>query len=360
MTLKQSLRWFWSSPAPEAQRLRRLARLLLLLALFISLFWVIPIQRVIQAILTADPFYLGLGLLLSFISTCLTALEMEPLTRKQGLRHSILEILEINLAVKFYSQFAPSSLVGSGMRWYRLAQPGGKVAESLAALAFFRLLETFLTLALGLGFWLVSGGSSAEVNIFWVGAVILAVVLGWVLITRYSLSVYRWSRDHSGQLLERPLLKPLARRFEKFLVAVSAYADLPAPDLLLALTAGILSALAGITSGTYLAQAVGIQINFLTMGWIQAVMLLATSLPFAVAGGVGIREVTLVALLSAVGVSVELSLALSFLLFVRGVLISLIGGILEAVRALRERRASVPEPPDPRPENPDSPDTQEC
>jgi uncharacterized protein (TIRG00374 family) len=335
MAFIKSLGWFFGSPDPKARRLRWMVQLLFILALFASLFWVIPIQKVVRAILNANPLYFLVGLGLTFISTSLTAVQMKPLIQKQKLPHSTLEILEINLAVKFYSQFMPSSLVGSGVRWYRLAQPGGKVAESLAALAFFRVLETFLTLALGLGFWLVSRGKTTNVNIAWVTAVILAIILGWTLITRYSLILFRWSKKHTGFWLEHPLLKPVVTRFEKFLAAITSYADMPAPGLLLAILAGTLSALAGIVSGTVLAWSVGIQVNFLTMGWIQAVILLATSLPFAVAGGVGIREVTLVALLAAEGINAELALALSFLLFVRGILIGLLGGLLEARRNLR-------------------------
>lgn len=359
MPFKQSLGWFFRSPDPKARRLRRAAQWLVILALFASLFWVIPIQDVIHAILTADPLYFALGLLLTLLSTCLTALEMKPLVQKQGLRHSVWQILEINLAVKFYTQFMPTSLVGSGVRWYRLSQPGGKVAESLAALAFFRVLETFLTLALGLGFWLVSRRSAMQVNLFWVGAVILAIILGWVLITRYSLVIFRWTKARTRGQLERPLLKPLVTRFEKFLTAVTAYADMPAGGLLLAVSAGVLSALFGITSGTLLAQAVGIDMSFLTMGWIQAVMLLATSLPFAVAGGVGIREVTLIGLLALEGVSPDLALALSFLLFVRGILLGLVGGVFEAVRLLRRQRSPSPEPPAAALDQPDAPNTQE-
>jgi len=359
MALINSLGWFFRSPDPQARRLRWMAQLLFILALFASLFWVIPIQNVIRAILNANPLYFLIGLGLTVISTCLTAVQMKPLIQKQKLRHSTLEILEINLAVKFYTQFTPSSLVGSGVRWYRLAQPGGKTAESLAALAFFRVLETFLTLALGLGFWLVSREKTNDVNIAWVALIILAIILGWTLITRYSLVVFRWSRKRSGVWMERPLLKPVAARFEKFLAAIASYADMPAPGLLLAVLAGALSALAGIVSGTALAWSVGIPVSFLTMGWIQAAILLATSLPFAVAGGVGIREVTLVAMLAAEGVNAELALALSFLLFVRGLLIGLFGGLLEALRILRQRRPPAPLPREPLSEPQDAAPTPE-
>jgi uncharacterized protein (TIRG00374 family) len=343
MPVMHTLRWFLKDPAQEAQRLRQIAKLLFLLALFTALFWMVPIRDVLRAMLSADPALLLIGMALGFVSMFLSAVELEPLTRNQGIRHGIGSLLAINLAVKFYTQFMPTTLVASGIRWYRLAEPGGKKAEALAALAFFRALETFITLAMGLGFWVFSGQQSLQVSAGWVAAFLALLIAGWVVITRYSLPIYGWFKSRLARLVERPLLRPFLRYLEKFLGAVTAYASLPARDLLLAVTAGVISALTGIVSGTVLANSIGIPISFLHMGWIQAIILLATQLPFAVAGGVGIREVTLVAILATFGVSAELALALSFLLLIRGFLLGLLGGVVEAVNILRAKRLPAAE-----------------
>lgn len=337
MQVKQSIRWFFTGKTTEAQKARRAVKLLVLVALFAAIFWVIPIQDVIRAILAADPALLVAGLGLGFVSMMLSAVEMEPLTRNQGIRHNFWRIFQINLSVKFYIQFMPSTLVGSGIRWYRLAQPGGKVAESLAALAFFRALETFLTLAIGLAFWLMSEQRGFQVNLAWLAALIILLILGWVLITRYSLPIYHWFKSRATGLVEKPWIRPAVRYLEKFLGAVSTYAAIPARDLLLAVSAGIASALAAILSGAILAWSLGIEISFIDMGWIQAVILFASQLPFAVAGGLGIREVTLIAILASFGVSAELALALSFLLMLRGFLLGLLGGAVEAVDILKNK-----------------------
>lgn len=339
MSFVKQIRWLLANPAPQAQRVRRAVKILFLIALFGGMFWLIPLPKVLQAMFSARPGPLAVGFFLGFVSTVLTAFEMEPLTRKQGLRHGVGEILEINLAVKFYSQFTPTTLIGSGLRWYRLAQPDGKTAEALAALAFFRMLETFLTVAMGLGFWLASsGGASVEVSAAWLVGLILLIILAWIGVTRWSVPLYRAFKARAAWL-DRPWLRPITRRLEKFLVAVAAYVDIPAWDLFLAVFWGVASVLAGVASGVYVAQAVGIDLGFMQMGWIQAVVLLATQLPFAVAGGLGIREVSLVAMLAAFGVSAELTLAYSFLLLVRGLLISLLGGLTEALRAARLKQS---------------------
>lgn len=342
MSFVKRIQWWLRDASPEAQRIRRAIKILFIVLLFAGLFWIIPVQQVLRAIAAADPVLLSLGILLGFISTLLTAFELHPLTRKAGIQRTPWDILSINLAVKFYTQFTPTSIIGSGLRWYRLSQPGGKSAEALAALAFFRMLETFLTFALGLGFWLAGGQQSAAETAVWLLILALSMIAAWIAITRLSLPAYKVFKQRS-KWMEAPALKPILRRLEKFLAAVSAFAGISNFDLAQAVFWGVASVMAGVASGVLIAQSVGIDIGFMQMGWIQAVVLLATQLPFAAAGGLGIREVTLVALLAAFDVPADLALAFSFLLFVRGLLISLLGGVTEGVRALRLRQ-SAPQP----------------
>jgi uncharacterized membrane protein YbhN (UPF0104 family) len=91
-------------------------------------------------------------------------------------------------------------------------------------------------------------------------------------------------------------------------------------------------------------MALGIDLGFLTMGWIQSIVSLTAQLPFAMADGLGVREVTLVAVLSLYDVTAEQALALSFLIFTRSLIIALIGGVLEAVGALKHRRVEMLDP----------------
>ncbi len=336
--LMQFVRWIVSVCEAGwlvAKRRQQLIKILLLIALFVGLFWIIPVQDVVEAIFTADPLFLSAGMLLGFISTLLTAFELEPLTRSVGIRRSTWQILLINMAVKFYTQFSPTTLVGSGLRLYRLAQPGGKTPEALAALAFFRALETFLTLAMGLGFWLGSGHEGLQVSITWLVVLVVGVVGAWIIATRLSLPIYHWFKQRAGRLVEHRLLLPFTRRLEKFLVAVSSFADIPAGQLGQATFWGAASVLTTVLSGMLLSRSVDIKLSYWDIGWMQAVILLATQLPFAFAGGLGIREVTLVALMSTYGISAELALAYSFLLFIRGIIIGAVGGLTEAVQAIR-------------------------
>jgi uncharacterized membrane protein YbhN (UPF0104 family) len=350
MKFSQRLRWFVKSEAPDARRARRIARIVFVLFLFVVLFWIVPIEDVFRSLVSAQPLYVLLGLFLAFMAAFLTAVQMWPLLRQQQIGHSMIHILEVNLVAKFYSLFAPGALVAGGVKWYRFAQPDGKVAEAFAALAFFRLLETFINLALGLGFWFLSEQETVEIRPGWLVAMVIAIILVWVLVTRLSLPVYRWLKSRGGKMWKKPFLERILGWLEKLLTAVSAYADMPAWDLLFSVAAGVISQLVGVWGNLYLAYALGIAISYIDLGWVYSILNIATQLPFAIGGGIGIRDVTLVAILPTLAVSLELALAYSFLLFGKSLFLSSLGGLWEAAHALRgERPAIAADPKDPNP-----------
>jgi uncharacterized membrane protein YbhN (UPF0104 family) len=338
MNYSQRVRWFFQGTTPDALRARRIVKIILILALFIGLFWVVPISEVLYAVVTADLLYLVLGLALALVSTFLTAAQLKPLVRQQNIERSTGQILVINLTAKFYSLFASSGLVAGGVKWYRLAQPGGKTAEALAALGFFRLLETFLNVTIGLSFWLLSDQSTVQVSAGWLGLLLLGIALFWILVTRLSMPIFTWFEAHTTRLERWSFWPGLVRRLRKLVTAVASYADMPAWDLFQAVFIGVVSHLIGILGNLYLARSVSIQLSFLELGWIHSIVDIATQMPFAVAGGLGIREVTLVATMAILGIGADLALAFSLLLFVKGVFLSMIGGVLEGYQALQLRR----------------------
>jgi len=338
MNIPQRLNWFFQGSTPDAMRARRTIKILLLLALFVGLFWIVPVKDVLSALASTNLEYLAIGLFFVLISFSLTAVEMMPLIRQQGIMHSISKVFAINLAAKFYSLFAPGTIVAGGIKWYRLAQPGGKTAEAFAALGFFRLLETFLSLTIGLSFWLLSEQNVVQVSVGWIGILLAGIVVFWFVITRLSLPIFNWFDSHTSKFKEHPYWCRAIRIMKKLVIAVSCYADIPAWSLFLAVFFGLVSHLVGIMANLYLAKSVGIQLSFLDLGWIQSVVEIATQMPFAIAGGIGIREVTLVAIMPTLGIGADIALAFSLLLFVKGVLLSILGGLIEVGQTLRLKR----------------------
>jgi uncharacterized membrane protein YbhN (UPF0104 family) len=343
MQLRKFTGWFLKSDEPSAQRTRRLVKLAIIFGMLIVMFWIIPVKSVVQALLKTDPLLFSVGVVLNLIAILLTSVQMKPLLENQGINRSILQINNINLAVKFYLLLMPTSLVAGGYRWYRFAQPEGKVTESFVALAFFRIFRTFLVLTIGLGFLLISVQQNYTFRVGWIALLVLGIIVIWVVITRYSIPIYTWFRKHAGFILDQSFLQSFLRIVEKFLSSASSYADMPMPALLLSMAAGILTILVEIASGVYLARAIGIDLGFLELGWTLSIMSLATQFTLSIMDGLGVREVTLVAVLSLFNISAEQALAFSFLIFCRGVIISLLGGLIEALNTLQNNRSPTPD-----------------
>ena len=110
MKLTESLNWFIRGTTSKAQKARRITKILVLVILFISLFWIVPVDEVIRALLTADPWYFVVGMVTGFITVYLTSVQMAVLTQKQRINVDVNGVFAINLAAKFYSQFAPGNI----------------------------------------------------------------------------------------------------------------------------------------------------------------------------------------------------------------------------------------------------------
>lgn len=334
MRLFEKMRWLLSSKDPTAQRARRAVQVVSLVVLFAFLLWVVPGDKIIQALLTIDPLYFILGVVVSFVTSFLTALELAILVRKQKISLNVWQVFSVVLGAKFYAQFLQGNIVAGGYKWYRLAQPDKKPAEAFAALAFFRLLETFLTILFGIAFWLLSGQINWGVQGIWLGGAFLVSILFWLLLVRFSVPMFEWFKAKTANLKVGQFGKVFLKYFHKFLSAVVVYADLSMWELTSAITAGLVSLFVGVFSNFLLARSLAINISYLDIGWINAVVSLGSQIPIFPAGGLGLREATLVSLLPAFGVGAELALAFSFLLFIRGIVNALVGGLVEAVRVL--------------------------
>lgn len=307
------------------------------LALFLGLYWIIPVTDVLNVLSTVDPLLVTIGLLLGYVIAYLNAVILWMLSRQQGMEFSPWQLFVINLVVKFYLLFMPVMVGGSGIRWYKLSRPGGKSAEALVVIAFNQLFDMFMAVFLGLVFFLLSGQDSLNLNIWWLVGLIFLIGLVWFGLTRVSRPFVKWFQ-HLSEGTSSSMLQGIYKRLAKLMDAVANFADFPALDMSLIIFLGVLRNLLGVASYVFLARSIGIDLAVLDIGWIRSVIVLSASLPISIAGGLGLREIGLVAMFSLFGIGADVALAFSMLLLLRSLLLSLPGGIIEAVGALRSPR----------------------
>jgi uncharacterized protein (TIRG00374 family) len=278
---------------------------------------------------------------LGFVINILRSVQLALLAWKQNIPLSLWRLIVIDLNIKFYLLFMPGDLVGSGIRWYRLSQPNGKSSGALAAVAFNRLIDVFLIVFMGFCFLIISQQDSIQIT---TGALVVmsaATILFWFLVTRLSMPLSIKISDYRPTSTPGSRLDWVLDKSQKLLMAFSTYSSFSTWEMSGLMLFGILRNLIGVASFLALALAVGIDISYMEIGWIRSIVLLIALLPVAVAGGLGVREVSLVALLATFGVTPDLALAFSLLLLARGIVVGLVGGILEAINVFFLDRPSA-------------------
>jgi uncharacterized protein (TIRG00374 family) len=340
MNLLQKIQLFWNKENKTALQIRQILKILFIALLFLGLFWFVDFKAVLGVLTRADPWLVVIGLLLVFPAEFLNAVQLKFLVRRQKILFNVFQLYAINLSIKFYLLFLPGAIVGSGIRWYKLSQPQGKRAEALAAVTFNRLLETFLVVILGLIFWYLSGSKTGQLEIGYLILLFLVIAAIWVLVTRLSKPASEIVSAFRQRTTQHRYVYAVMVWIEKLLVAVAAYAEFPMWELVVLVCVGIFRYLLVLVGFQILAYSVGIYIPFVDMGWIFSVVSLFALIPFTYAGGLGVREVGLVFLLSSFGVNSETAIAFSLLIFTRILLLGLVGGLLELLGTARVKSSA--------------------
>lgn len=295
-------------------------------ALMTGVFWFIPFSEVIVALRGVHLGYFLAGFALSLTSMYSEAAQLWWLLRRVAVPFSTWQIFETNMITRFYGQFLPSDLLASTVKFYRLAAPTKQYGEVVASLVSFRVVNMLVLILIGFVFWTIEMPRGAG---RWAGAlmiciaaalVVLHVVLSSARATRATKKLlahrlFAWLRGRlvdKGRNLARTTVQSY-RLFKGFLW----------PVVLMAVARHTV----GILSFGLVARALDLELSFLTIGWIRAVLQALMMLPVSVSG-IGLRESSLAVLLHEYGVSPSDAVALAFLLFAIPLMANSLGGIL--------------------------------
>ena len=282
----------------------------------------IPVSEVIEPLGRVVPAFFLAALILSLINRYVAAHRTALLARAQGLPLKARELCEISLTTSFYGLVLPGVLAGGAVRWYKLSRAGGSSTGALSVIALDRFLDTLTLVALGSLLWSLD---AATRSVPAVGVALFALLC--LLIPLYAATVLlpfpRNALEGGGRL--RSLLSSLMGR-------LGAFRELPVSSHASLLAISVLRELSGILVYWWLARALGLEVSFISIGWIRAALLLLTLLPLSFAG-LGVREVSLIFLLAPCGIAAGDALGLSVLVFLGVLWVAAIGGLLEARRS---------------------------
>ncbi|MFW2403914.1 MAG: lysylphosphatidylglycerol synthase transmembrane domain-containing protein [Gammaproteobacteria bacterium] len=303
---------------------RTVLRYLLAAIILGCLFLVVPFSDVVAVMRTARPEYLLVALGFSLLSQWLIAVRLRLVVQALGVDFSTTDLFSINAATRFYGLFLPGgNVTGIAVRFYKMSGGNGEHAVTAVTLFSERVVATLTLCLVGLMFWWLEEPQGMA----WLALVMLAGVLATTLLLlllmgHVSLPV-SLSVDREGRL---------GRALSRIRDAIQLTRALPKQTLLVVFALSVLIHLVSVLAFLTIALSMGMNMSFVTMGWIRSGLILAAMIPVSVSG-VGLRELAAIILFE--GFSNEAAVAFAIMVFVVTVLVfGLFGGAVEARRYL--------------------------
>jgi glycosyltransferase 2 family protein len=317
---------------------RLVIRIILAGAVLWLLFHFVPIAEVGAVLGGVAPGYLLLGILLQFLMRAVATPRMRVIATNQGIAISYLQLFRILLITQYYALMLPGILATGGATWLKYVQAGAKKSAAVATVILNRGISTVVMVATGAMAWLLADAHGqwavTAPLVAFIAVVLLVAVFGRV---SYVLPGPDSTRGPSASWLSH--LRGLGNRLLQF-------QQIPTSGKLVVLWSSLAHELVGALTIGCFALAIGLSLDLLTVIWIRAALQLVLMAPVHVAG-LGIREASLAGLGALVGVEPAAAVAWALVIFAGSVVVSAVGGLLEADGASRylARRKSVANTP---------------
>ena len=255
------------------------------------------------------------------------AMRLRLLLGMQGAMLPLRKVFFIGLSAVFYGLLVPGGTIASFVA--RVVQFSRQVKVEVigAALVVDRVVATALLLAIG-----AVAVAFDRADPLWAG-IVLAGVLVCAGIVLFGRGTMEWLRTRLDGLVDDASSgrwRGIAVRTAK---AFLIYSTASRGQVLVIFMSSLIAHLCGCLAFYAIAAGIGLDVSFLAMCWIRSGIILSAMLPISVAG-LGVREVTAIALLLPLGVAEAQAVGFSILIFlVTPVTIGLIGGLAELAGA---------------------------
>lgn len=299
----------------------------------VALIWVASPGAILAVVRAADPWWMAAGVVLSVVATLLSASVFRQILAVRGVDAPYGLVLAANLAGDFYALSLPGGLaVGGTIRLIRLGRNGQGMSGVLAAIVASRVQEMLLQLSLALAAmpWLVGRLPAPGTWTAVIALGVLATASGYVAL--FSRASRRCGFGLMTRLLPRPG-RP-TKRLRRLLLRAGRVRAVSHWVHVQLLAMGVLRHLVGAAAFLAFAAAAGAELGLAPALWARGVTGIAMLLPLSVAG-LGLRELSYVALLGLLDIPPATALAMSLMVFGSLLLNGAAGALIELGSAVR-------------------------
>lgn len=288
------------------------------------LLYFVPLAELGTALGAVTPSLFIVAVLLQFLVRIVATPRMRVITTNQGISLSHLQLFRIQLISQYYALMLPGTLAAGGATWLKYVRAGAGKTAAIAAVTLNRGIGTLIMLVTGAVAWLLDRGlvesAGMSVLVMLCAALILTAIFGRLPWTPSDAQVPPGS-SALGWL-------------RVFAVRLLLFQQVPPRGKLIVLLSSLAHELVGALTIWCFALAVGLLLDLLTVLWMRAALQLVLMAPLHVAG-LGLREASLVGLGVMVGAAPAVALAWSLAIFAGSLVVSAVGGLLEAKAAAR-------------------------
>jgi uncharacterized membrane protein YbhN (UPF0104 family) len=258
---------------------------------------------------------------MSLLGLLVHAHRLLKVLRLIGLKIGFWRVFLANALSAFYSLVLPGDLLAGAAKWADLSAATGRSANVFSAIIYNRVVVVLTTLLFG-AMAVAIQDPLPETPII---AIALALALG--LIGLAFLAFHRGSAllfSHITQAASRFLPAFVAKPVHALAASVERLRNFTATDHLYVLMLGLLSFLMSLAGFAFAALAGGVALPFLTLVWVNALLLTVRLLPITI-GNLGIREGLLIVIMGTYGIEPAQAVAVGLIVFTSSILNAVVG-----------------------------------
>ena len=308
------------------KRLFDLLKILVSLVLIVAILRSVNLQSLWAVVRHANPWYLLAAQLALLLGVVVRAFRWQILVKDQGVDVTLRELTALYFVGFLFNNLLPSGFGGDAVKMYELSRASNRRAEAVSSVLVDRYVGLLALQAMGL-IALAFSWRLVPTEI----VILTLVIFGVCLLTAWIVS-YRpfWSF-----LAERvPVLRRVLsiKAVQSLVLSLQSYSS---SALLRALGVGLVFNVLLIASNVLIGAALGAELPLAYYMIFVPITSLVLLLPISFAG-LGVREGTYVVLFSQAGMSPEVALSLSLMVYALGTVVpGLIGGIVYLLRGAR-------------------------
>ena len=311
----------------------------------------VPWDEVWETMRSTPLWVLASGLVLFVFVRGIMAAQMHVLLPKEVRgRIGVLILLRIQMAAAFYGLILPGELAGGGVIWWKLSRAGAGPGRAGWVIVYLRITLLFGAAALAVcGLIQTPALASPGMVAGLITASLLLLAGALVFVVPAWGRIFEWVLEKGVDVLPLPQrMQVVANRVPDTLRAFRA--DHGVGESVLQFSGSLLQQVIETIWFWLLARSLGIDVGFWNLAWIRGALVFLQLLPITV-GGLGVREISLVAMLGLLGIGEAPALAFSLIIFAVTVGAGLIGFALEWGDWV-QYRASTRTPPNSDPPTP--------